>query len=95
LAGDDLKFAQTHCFNNEHISDDGYVALKNTGILYWNDFIDWARENAHTVKQQFGANANSVEIEDSWCLANIIIGTEIFWGKGNFDLLEWTITQSR
>lgn len=81
-------------------SDPRYIAFvarnpQNTGILYWNDFIEWARVNAHTVQQQFGANANAVKIEDSWCMANIIIGTEIFWGEGNFDLLEWTITQSR
>jgi len=81
-------------------SDPRYIAFvaknpQTSGTIYWNDFVDWARINAHTVQQQFGANANSQKIEDSWCMANIIIGTEIFWGEGQFDLYEWTITQSR
>jgi len=81
-------------------NDPRYIAFvarnpQTTGTIYWNDFVDWARINAHTVKQQFGANANSQKIEDSWCMANIIMGTEIFWGKGDFNLYEWTITQSQ
>ncbi len=79
-------------------SDNRYIAFvaenpQTTGTVYWNDFMDWARLYAHRVQQEFGANANSVQIQDSWCVANIIIGTEIFWGAGNFDLTNWTITQ--
>ncbi len=81
-------------------SDNRYIAFvarnpQTTGTIYWNDFIDWARINAHQVQQEFGARSNSVQIQDSWCVANIIVGTEIFWGAGNFDLLNWTITQSQ
>jgi len=80
-------------------NDERYVAFVATnpqtaGTVYWNDYVDWARENAHRVVSRFGANVNSVPIQDSWCVANIIVGTEIFWGAGNFDLHEWTITQS-
>jgi len=47
------------------------------------------------VRERFGARSNSVKIQDSWCVANIIVGTEIFWGAGNIDIYDWTITQSR
>ena len=81
-------------------SDSRYVAFvaqnpQSSGTIYWNDFTDWARTYAHRVQQEFGASSNSVQIQDSWCVANIIVGTEIFWGAGNFDLYNWTITQSR
>ena len=79
-------------------SDSRYIAFVaqnpvTSGTIYWNDYMDWARQNAHRVETLFGANSNSVQIQDSWCVANIIVGTEIFWGAGNFDLYEWTITQ--
>ena len=80
--------------------DDRYIAFvaqnpQNTGTIYWNDYLNWARQNAHRVGALFGANADSVQIQDSWCVANIIVGTEIFWGAGQFELFEWTITQSQ
>ncbi len=79
--------------------DDRYIAFvaqnpQNTGTIYWNDYLNWARQNAHQVGALFGANADSIQIQDSWCVANIIVGTEIFWGAGQFELFEWTITQS-
>jgi len=79
-------------------SDTRYIAFlaknpQTSGTIYWNDYLEWARQNAHRVETLFGANSNSVQIQDSWCVANIIIGTEIFWGSGNFDLFDWTITQ--
>ena len=82
-------------------SDDArYIAFiaqnpQSSGTIYWNDFLDWARLNAHRVEQVFGALSNANQIQDSWCVANILVGTEIFWGAGNFDLFDWTITQSR
>jgi len=81
-------------------SDPRYIAFvaqnpQTTGTIYWNDFTDWARDNAHVVRQRFGARSNSVQIQDRWCVANIIVGTEIFWGAGNIDIYDWTITQSR
>ncbi len=80
-------------------SDPRYIAFvaqneQTSGTIYWNDFMDWARENAHQVQQRFGARSNSVQIQDDWCVANIIVGTEIFWGAGNLDIYDWTITQS-
>ncbi len=81
-------------------SDPRYIAFvaqnpQTTGTIFWNDYIDWARENAHQVQQRFGARSNSVQIQDDWCVANIIVGTEIFWGAGNIDIYDWTITQSQ
>ena len=82
-------------------SDDSrYMAFlarnpQTSGTIFWNDFLDWARDNAHRVEERFGALANSNQIQDSWCVANILVGTEIFWGAGNLDVFDWTITQSR
>jgi len=81
-------------------SDPRYIAFvaqnpQSTGTLVWNDFTDWARTYAHRVRSEFGARSDSVQIQDSWCVANIIVGTEIFWGAGNLDIFDWTITQSR
>ena len=81
-------------------SDERYIAFvaqnpQTSGTLVWNDFTDWARTYAHRVRDVFGARSESVQIQDSWCVANILVGTEIFWGRGNLDLFEWTITQSR
>ncbi len=81
-------------------ADPRYIAFvaqnpQTTGTIYWNDFTDWARENAHVVRERFGARSNSVQIQDNWCVANIIVGTEIFWGAGNINIYDWTITQSR
>lgn len=80
-------------------SDERYIAFvaqnpQTTGTIYLNDFIDWARENAHVVTERFGALSDSVQIQDDWCMANILVGTEIFWGAGNMDIYDWTITQS-
>jgi hypothetical protein len=80
-------------------SDPRYVAFvaqnpQSSGTVYWNDFVDWAKDNAHRVQERFGARSNSVPIQDDWCVANILVGTEIFWGAGNLDIYNWTITQS-
>ncbi len=85
-------------------SDPRYIAFvaqnpQTTGTIYMNDYIDWARENAHKVVELFGANrptiSNSVEIQDDWCMANILVGTEIFWGAGDMNIYDWTITQTQ
>ena len=80
--------------------DERYVAFvaqdpQQSGSITWNDYVDWARTYAHRVSESFGARSDSVEIQDSWCVASIIVGTEIFWGAGSFDLFEWTISQRR
>ena len=81
-------------------SDPRYIAFvaqnpQTTGTIYMNDYIDWARENAHVVRQRFGALSNANQIQDDWCMANILVGTEIFWGAGNMNIFDWTITLSR
>ena len=80
--------------------DPRYIAFvaqnpQSTGTIYWNDYVDWARANSHQVSELFGARSNTVEIQDDWCVANILVGTEIFWGAGNMDIFEWTITQTQ
>jgi len=80
--------------------DPRYIAFvaqnpQTTGTIFWNDFTDWARDNSSTVSEQFGALYNTNPIQNDWCVANILVGTEIFWGAGNMNLSEWTITQSR
>ena len=81
-------------------NDRKYIAFvaqnpQQTGTINWNTYLDWARQNAHRVQSLYGARTNSVQIQDNWCMGNIIVGTEIFWGEGNLDFLDWTITQSR
>ena len=81
-------------------SDPRYIAFvaqnpQTTGTIFWNDFTDWARDNSFQVSELFGARSNTVQIQDDWCVANILVGTEIFWGAGNLDIFDWTITQSR
>ena len=60
-----------------------------------NDYIDWARENGHLVVERFGALSAPNAIQDDWCMANILVGTEIFWGAGTMNMFDWTITQLR
>ena len=81
-------------------SDPRYIAFvaqnpQTTGTIFWNDFTDWARDNSFQVSELFGARSNTVQIQNDWCVANILVGTEIFWGAGNMNIFEWTITQSR
>lgn len=81
-------------------SDRKYIAFvaqnpQQTGSLNWNTFIDWATLNAHRVQALYGARTNSVPVQTSWCMGNIIVGTEIFWGEGNLDFLDWSITQTQ
>ena len=81
-------------------SDPRYIAFvaqnpQTSGTIFWNDFTDWARDNSFQVSELFGARSNTVQIQNDWCVANILVGTEIFWGAGNMNIFEWTITQSR
>ncbi len=81
-------------------SDRKYIAFvaqnpQQTGSLNWNTYIDWSVQNAHRVQSLYGAQTNAVPMQSSWCMGNIIVGTEIFWGEGNLDFIDWTITQRR
>ena len=81
-------------------SDPKYIAFvaqnpQQTGSLNWNTFIEWTGNNAHQVQSRFGAQTNAVPLQKTWCMGNIIVGTEIFWGEGNLDFIDWTITQRR
>ena len=63
-----------------------YVAqnVVQADTLDWSEFINNTRANAST----YGIRS----IQDSWCLANILLGSEIWWGQGsvNFDYYQIT-----
>ncbi len=71
--------------NDQYIA---YVAKNpvRAGTLAWNDFINDARTNSSTYAIR--------PIQDSWCLANVIFGSEIWWGEGSVDLDYYQITSS-
>ena len=67
----------------------GYVAYvaQNTvasGTLNWTEFVNDARSKADT----YGLK----QFQDSWCMANIIFGSEIWWGEGSVNLDYFQIT---
>ena len=71
--------------------NDKYVAYvaKNpvrNGTLAWSDFIDDARSNATS----YGIR----QVQDSWCLANVIFGSEIWWGEGSISLDYYQISRT-
>jgi len=71
-------------------NDLGYIAYVaqnpiRSGTLNWNEFFADARTNA----SRYGVR----NIQDSWCLANILFGSEIWWGQGTFDLDYYQITR--
>lgn len=81
------------------INDRKYVAFvaqnpRTSGSINWTSFLQWAQLYAHRVQTLFGARTNAVQIQDSWCLANILVGTEIFWGDGEFNIVDWEILQT-
>ena len=65
-----------------------------TGTLDWSAFIEWTSNNAHRVSELFGAQTDSVQLQDDWCLANILVGNEIWWGGGSFSINEWQINRT-
>lgn len=84
-------------------SDREYIAFVSTtpttrGQLNWNTFVKWTSDNAHRVNELFGTESNpasdTVKLQDDWCMANILLGTEIWWGAGYFQLDDWTINRT-
>ena len=72
-------------------ADPGYVAYVaqqefTSGNLNWNEFFADAQANAGS----YGIN----RIDNNWCLANILFGTEIWWGEGSFAIDRYDITRS-
>lgn len=77
-------------------SDLEYIAFvaqnpQSSGEINWNTFIEWTRTYSHRVNEAFGRGSNTVQLQDSWCMANILVGTEIWWGNGYFQADNWTI----
>ncbi len=71
-------------------ADSGYIAYVarnevTSGTLQWDEFFADAKSNAAT----YGIKT----IDDSWCLANILFGSEIWWGEGGLTLDYYQITQ--
>ncbi len=80
-------------------NDRKYIAFVRTspslsGTLNWSTFINWTSANAHRVSSLYGANTNSVQLQDTWCLANILVGNEIWWGEGDFTINQWQINRT-
>ena len=70
--------------------DPAYIAFvavetQTAGSINWTSFIEWARDN--------GEANQTRPFDDSWCLANIIFGTEIWWGSGSFQLNQFDVTR--
>jgi len=66
----------------------GYVAFvaeqpSFSGTLNWNRFIEWSRANSST----YGLG----ELRPNSCMGAIEIGTETFWGKGEFTLHQFDV----
>ena len=66
----------------------GYVAFvakeqSYSGTLNWNRFIEWSRDNS----QAYGLG----ELRGGSCMGAIEIGTETFWGKGEFTLHQFDV----
>ena len=53
--------------------------------LNWNEFVEHAAEFG-------GSRYNTDEFDSNWCMANILFGSEIWWGEGNIDVERYTIT---
>lgn len=72
-------------------ADPGYIAYVaqdevRNGTINWNEFFTNAKDNAST----YGIKA----IDEDWCLANILMGSEIWWGEGTFALDYYQIKRS-
>jgi len=72
-----------------YTKDDNYVAYltqnpTRTGTLNFSEFINDATANAAT----YGVKT----LQNDWCMANIIFGSEIWWGEGSVNLDRYQIT---
>lgn len=73
-----------------YTKSDNYVAYLaqnpvRTGSLDWSEFISDAIANATT----YGVKT----LQNDWCMANIIFGSEIWWGEGSVNLDHYQITR--
>ncbi len=71
-------------------ADPGYIAYVaqnevTSGTINWNEFFADAALNSSS----YGIKS----IDESWCLANILFGSEIWWGEGDITLDHYQITQ--
>ena len=74
-----------------YTKSDNYVAYLaqnpvRTGSLNWSEFINDATANAAT----YGVKT----LQNDWCMANIIFGSEIWWGEGSVNLDNYRITRT-
>lgn len=73
-----------------YVKGDDYIAYVaqnevRNGTINWNEFFSHADSNASS----YGIKT----LDDDWCLANVIFGSEIWWGQGTFDLDYYQITR--
>ena len=74
---------------NVYTKSDNYVAYvaqnpTTAGTLNWTEFVNDARANATTYGVKY--------LENNWCMANVIFGSEIWWGEGSVVLDQYEIT---
>ncbi len=70
-------------------SDRNYIAYVaqnpvTAGTVNWSEFINDSRSNATTYDIKY--------LQDDWCMANVIFGSEIWWGEGSVNLDYYQIT---
>ena len=85
------SFGRTYDVYVKGASDPGYIAYvaqnkQTRGTLNWNEFFADAQRNADT----YGVR----RLNNNWCLANILFGTEIWWGEGSFSIDQYDITRT-
>jgi len=73
-----------------YTKSDNYVAYVaqnpvRSGTLNWSEFINDTKGNAST----YGVKT----LQNDWCMANIIFGSEIWWGEGSVNLDYYQITR--
>lgn len=74
-----------------YTKSDNYVAYVaqnpvTADTLNWTEFVDDTRANAGI----YGVKS----LQDNWCMANVIFGSEIWWGEGNVALDYYQITSN-
>lgn len=72
-----------------YTKSDNYVAYvaqnpETAGTINWTEFVNDTRDNATS----YGVKT----LQNNWCMANVIFGSEIWWGEGSVALDYYQIT---
>jgi len=70
----------------------------NSGSISWSAFIDFTKQwiaskldSPDPEERAVAEAANLVRLSDEMCMAAVELGTEIFWGQGEFTLFQFDI----